>query len=327
MAIHHAQIKSAESMGYTLEEKGDLVRAFMPSTAQQVFGVSAKDAMNQMIAFQNILKRDDQLRFRHIEGLPLTHGYLYNADKEVHTTQTGTPVELYRSYGDLEWTPFGADGDETDMEDDMPETGAVVDTAENIEDTFDEKPVVTDKTPPVKRSEKGVALDGAIAYREGVTAADCPFDSETDDEEEYQRFVQWNEDWDAAADAASDEEEGKTGSVVKSKYRTKYKEEGHPNHCGDELAEILNNYCLGDKATDLETFENICALNGVDTSKYNRTSPGWQGRIRMTGRNLLAKKVWAAGGVIVCPSVDGTIEHRLSSQWMSAQRFGGKNSQ
>jgi hypothetical protein len=173
-----------------------------------------------------------------------------------------------------------------------------------------------------------VPLDGAVAYKEGITAADCPFSSEGDDEEEYTRFEKWNEEWDAAADEAQAEEdaEGKGGSVVSSKYRIKYAEEGHPNHCGDWLAELLNNYCIGEKNTDLAMFETICGLNGVDTSKYRREGNGWQGRIRMTGRNLLAKRVFEAKNIVV-PNKDGGDPVTLDApaDWLSAQRYKAKS--
>lgn len=318
MAIHHAQIKSAESMGYTLEEQGDVVRAFMPSTGQQVFGVSAKDAMNQMIAFQNILKRDDQIRAMYIEGTPKTHVKLRHLETGLRSTTVTTPVEHYRNFNELEW------------EGENVEQVFSPETVDKIEDTFveDEHPKdpPVDASPVIKRSPNGVALDGAVAYREGVTAADCPYSSEEPEdgsESEYDDFVRWNEEWDAAADEATDEEEeSKGGSVVASRYRTKYAEAGHPTHCGDWLAELLNNYCIGDKNTDLEIFENICDMNGVDTSKYKREGVGWQGRIRMTGRNLLAKVVFKAGKITV-PVVDGpgTQEITAPADWLSAQRY------
>lgn len=301
MAIHHAQIKSAESMGYTLEEKGPLVRAFMASTGQQIFGVSAKDAMNQMIAFQNILKRDPELRF--VASEPVTLGFLRRVDNDVISNNTPTtPIELYRNYDQLEWCAPGNTPD--------PEPQAFEPDVEKPD---------TDPTPMIKRAENGVALDGATAYKEGHMAGDNPFEEGTPEADA------WDAQWDQAADdAPENQEEGaKGGSVVASRYRTKYKEAGHPTHSGDWLALLLNNFCVGKKETDLATFERICDLNGVDTSKYNRTTPGWQGRIRMTGRNLLAKKVFTVKHIIV-PNAEvegGTQQISAPTDWLSAQRY------
>src|SRR6188508_1733523 len=77
-----------------------------------------------------------------------------------------------------------------------------------VEDSWPEQPAIPDFPP-----DKGpVPEDGAEAYRLGFSAADCPFSSETEDEGEYDKFIQWNEAWDAAADEAEPEP---TGSVVK----------------------------------------------------------------------------------------------------------------
>jgi len=183
----------------------------------------------------------------------------------------------------------------------------------------DQKPVPGIK--PIERSENGVALDGAIAYKEGTPAGDNPFSTETDSDEEYERAAAWDEAWDAAADEAGEEEGSKGGSVVGEKYRAKYAEAGHPTHCGDWLAELLNNLCLTKKDTDLGRFEAICAANGVDTSKYKRDGVGWQGRIRMTGRNLLAKKVYLADGVVLTPIEGAEPQYKAPAEWMAMQRF------
>jgi hypothetical protein len=172
----------------------------------------------------------------------------------------------------------------------------------------------------VQRSDKGIPLDGGIAHAEGFTASDCPWTSETDDEEEYAMFERWNQEFDDHADAA--EEEEPSGSVVKQEYRARYAEAGHPTTCGDDLAVILNNLCQTEKnGTDLSRFEAICAANGVDLSKYNRTNNGWQGRLRMTGRNMLARRVFAAGGVLKTPVDGAEPEYRMSGEWMATRKF------
>jgi hypothetical protein len=162
-----------------------------------------------------------------------------------------------------------------------------------------------------------VPEDGGEAYRRGFTAADCPYSSE-EDAEEYEKFERWNTEWDEAADAAEPEP---TGSVVKEEYRARYAEMGHPTHCGDWLAEFLNDMCIvGDKGeTDLLRFEMICNANGVSLEKYNRTTNGWQGRLRMTGRNLLKAVVVRTGHILV-PNGDGLIDkYEADSEWMTAK--------
>lgn len=162
-----------------------------------------------------------------------------------------------------------------------------------------------------------VPEDGAEAYRQHYSAADCPFSSEGD-EEEYAKFEKWNEEWDAAADT---EEPEPTGSVVRAEYRARYAEMGHPTHCGDWLAEFLNDHCIvgENKETDLGRFEAICNANGVSLAKYNRTTNGWQGRLRMTGRNLL-KAVVVRQGFINVPNIDGLIDkHDANPEWLAAK--------
>lgn len=168
-----------------------------------------------------------------------------------------------------------------------------------------------------------IPTDGGEAHKQGFPITDNPHDEEADADD----FAAWDEQWEASADASDAEadEPDTSGSVVKSEYRARYAEAGHPAHCGDWLAETLNNLILGKTHTDLEKFEELCALNGVDTSKYKREGTGWQGRIRMTGRNLLARKIYAAGGVLLLPEGLRTVAtaDRLQApnEWMSAQRF------
>ncbi len=158
----------------------------------------------------------------------------------------------------------------------------------------------------------GVPTDGSIAYKEGFYAGDCPY------MEEDPEFERWNTEWDAAADEHEEQvtKVPKVGSVVTNRYRAKYSESGHPTHCGDALAVLLNSLCSNKAGTNLEIFERICAANGVDLSRYNRTTKGWQGRLRMTGRNLLAKKVLANGGVLHMPEGMGEEQYKLDADWI-----------
>jgi hypothetical protein len=191
-----------------------------------------------------------------------------------------------------------------------------------LQDTYDDD-FESDMSPPEPdkptHDATGVPLNGRIAYESGFAAADNPFSTDGD-EEEYDNATKWDEEWDAAADEA--EEEG-PHSVVSEKYRAIYAEQGHPTHCGDDLAVLLNNLCQTKEGTDLGRFEAICEANGVNLGKYNRTSNGWQGRLRMTGRNLLARKVWDNDGMLqMPPDFDGAEpQYQMSSDWMATRKF------
>ena len=156
---------------------------------------------------------------------------------------------------------------------------------------------------------KGIPKKGADAYNEGVPAADCPYPEGTGE------FTQWNDDWDREADKEVAKADG-IGSVVTNRYRANYAEAGHPSHCGDELAILLNSICTNKAGTNLELFEAICAANDVPLAKYNRTTKGWQGRLRMTGRNLLAKRVRENGGNLMMPPNIQPEFYRLSQDWV-----------
>lgn len=171
-----------------------------------------------------------------------------------------------------------------------------------------------------------VPKDGSQAYREGWAAGDNPFEEGDEVDPNSELREEWDAAWDEAADAAAAEPEEETsGSVVKNVYRMRYAEAGHPTHCGDWLAETLNNLILGKTATDLEKFEELCAVNGVDTSKYKRSGNGWQGRLRMTGRNLMARKIYAAEGKMMLPPSlrpDPATEFFMATpEWMAQQKF------
>jgi hypothetical protein len=185
-----------------------------------------------------------------------------------------------------------------------------------------------------RKKKKTVPISGAEAHAQGFTAADCPFD----EEEQFVEFTQWNEEWDEAADKADqaenrrigeigvepeedvEEDEPEEKSVVKAEYRARYAENGTPNTCNDELAQLLNNLCLTKAGIDMPRFEAICFANGVDLSKYNRTTNGWQGRLRMTGRNILAGRVFAAGGLVLTPIEGAEPSYQMGSEWMASRR-------
>lgn len=326
MTIHHSQIKKAEKLGFTLEEiDDDTVRAFWPKRALQVFGTSGSDAMAQMQAAMVLI--DDY----HIKPTADTPRLVSVSRRDDGWVLKGCPMPPVAAHKviTLDGNPQFEDPSPFFSSLQQLEQAEMATTEEQIDDDSNHSDVDNDSSAAdgavssdatVERSDKGIALDGAVAYSEGTPAGDCPYSSETEDDEEYANFERWNEEWDAAADEATDDEKG--GSVVAQKYRAKYAELGHPTHCGDWLAELLNNLCLTKKeGTDLERFEAICQANGVDTSKYKRDGIGWQGRLRMTGRNLLAKRVYLAGGVVKTPVEGAEPEYRAPADWMAAQRF------
>lgn len=111
----------------------------------------------------------------------------------------------------------------------------------------------------------------------------------------------------ASAEPEEDEDEER-GSVVPEVFKRRYAEAGHPTHCGDWLAETLNGLCrvlvAGTKkeTTDLDRLEAIAVANGVEVARVDQlgtATNGWQGRYRMTVRNMLTKVVAAKGFLFV----------------------------
>lgn len=85
------------------------------------------------------------------------------------------------------------------------------------------------------------------------------------------------------------------------RYRDVYALDGHPNHCGDWLAETLDARFLDfDSKFDVDAFNECLRENGVEfTGKWanlpNSNKRGWQGRYRMNGRAKLEVKVAVHG--------------------------------
>jgi len=98
-------------------------------------------------------------------------------------------------------------------------------------------------------------------------------------------------------------------SVVSANYKKRYAERALTarkpkdvsrkvvaRSCGDWLALELAKHCIGEKnKLNVDAFTAILDANGVDHSHWNRTSKGWQGRFRMTGRLALQRVVAEAG--------------------------------
>lgn len=85
-------------------------------------------------------------------------------------------------------------------------------------------------------------------------------------------------------------------SVVAPSFKAKYAERGNPRGCGDWLHRTLARYTLDEnKKLDVKAFLSVCRRNGVDTSHWSTVTPGWQGRLRMSGRLALAPLVASCG--------------------------------
>jgi hypothetical protein len=177
-----------------------------------------------------------------------------------------------------------------------------------------------------------VPEEGDAAFKQGFTAADNPWrprdadgeivEDDDGDEEVNEKADQWDAAFDAAADEDAEEAEpDQTGSVVSERYRQRYKEEGHPNHCGDWLAVVLNNIVGDTKHLNVEALDELAKVNGVNNTKYDRSNPGWQGRLRMTTRNLIAPVVFKTGVLKLASPVDGQQELRAPAEWTASQRF------
>lgn len=128
-------------------------------------------------------------------------------------------------------------------------------------------------------------------------------------------------------DAEGDEDEERSGSVVPDRFKKRYAEQGHAGHCGDWLAVTLNGLVQvldGKKTvTDLDRLEAIATANAVDAARVDKlgtATPGWQGRYRMTVRNMLTKKV-ADKGFLFVPDgcgVKGDQELTAPKEWCVA---------
>lgn len=115
------------------------------------------------------------------------------------------------------------------------------------------------------------------------------------------------------AEQAADEVRG--NSVVRATYKVAYRAKADAmarrpkavplkalrRMSGDWLAIELAKLTLDPKAhLVVAQFEAVLDANGIDHGKWNRTSKGWQGRLRMTGR-LALERVVAAEGALVVP--------------------------
>lgn len=126
------------------------------------------------------------------------------------------------------------------------------------------------------------------------------------------------------AETGEGDEEDTTGSVVPAKYKKLYAERGDPAHCGDWLALTLAKLCRvledGKETTDLDRLEAIANANDVAPARYGKlgvATNGWQGRFRMTIRNMLVPRIAAKGHLFVPEGcgVDSDQELQAPRQW------------
>ncbi len=102
---------------------------------------------------------------------------------------------------------------------------------------------------------------------------------------------------------ADEEEEKPSGSVVPEEYRIQYKEKSSNGQtCGDWLAEFLVGQTHNAQGFNVEDFTYILNRNDVDmTAKWAKLpesgQPGWIGRYRMNGRQVLERLVAERGWV------------------------------
>ena len=102
------------------------------------------------------------------------------------------------------------------------------------------------------------------------------------------------------------------GSVVAPAYKAAYAAAGDATNCGDWLATTLKPlvpYAVrdGKLVVDVEALDARFAENGVDSTVGKggqalhdpaKRSAGWEGRFAMSGRNILRRKVEAAGKLV-----------------------------
>jgi hypothetical protein len=108
----------------------------------------------------------------------------------------------------------------------------------------------------------------------------------------------------ALADPAVVEDNEKKGSVVRTAYKKRYaaraveaglKNKAAQRSCWDWLAQELASECLDGSKIDIGRFCQTLEANGIDHSRWNNRSKGWEGRLRMTGRLALQKVVAQQG--------------------------------
>lgn len=141
-----------------------------------------------------------------------------------------------------------------------------------------------------------------------------------------------SENTDAAAIAATAfGDAARARSVVKPTYKLAYaakalearlpkgvSRKAAARSCGDWLALTIAKLCIVGKNTlDVERFEALLDANGVEHRHWNRTTKGWQGRLRMTGRLALQRVVAEADGELLVPGPDGDTIVAAPRNWVA----------
>lgn len=128
-------------------------------------------------------------------------------------------------------------------------------------------------------------------------------------------------------EADEGEEASVVRSVVKGAYKAKYAARGEEvrktkgftkkaakRSCSDWLAQQLGIRTLDDKAKLIvPKLEAILDANGVKHDHWNRTTKGWQGRLRMTGRLALQRVVAESGELVI----DANETVRAPASWVA----------
>lgn len=208
-------------------------------------------------------------------------------------------------------TIFGADAKSL-----VTEGVAIKDMRENY--TSFELTVEEDNTITIRVRGTDIVVQGMRAIPAFAKAKELWMESRSEmdiEDEEADDEVQ------EEIDAEVEEEDDRPGSVVSATYRARYAELGHPTTCGDWLARVLDGICKNKEGTSLDLFELICEANGVSLAKYNRTTNGWQGRLRMTGRNLLGKVVFHNGEMKMPDTIGGGEPIPVPAEWRTGTKY------
>lgn len=171
----------------------------------------------------------------------------------------------------------------------------------------------TRKTTEEKLAEAHAASNALIQ-----TAIDSgAFDEDTTDP-----TLPMGKNGNSCVDDEDDEYAGRGNSVVAATFKARYREravnmarkpkgvavKALKRSCSDWLAIELAKRTLDEKQKlNVAAFESILSANGVKHDHWNRTSAGWQGRLRMTGRLALQRIVAENDGELVIPG-EGTIK-------------------
>jgi hypothetical protein len=127
----------------------------------------------------------------------------------------------------------------------------------------------------------------------------------------------------ATIDAEVAADIAKQRSVVATHYKARYaeravaagtKRKAAQRSAWDWLAQSIAGECLGEKdRISIERFLALLDANGVDHSRWQNRSKGWEGRLRMTGR-LALQRVVAEAGVLL--TADGE-ELEAPAEWVA----------